>query len=225
MTLADYAQVMHAASQIAVPDKPLLRGVIHQVFFYVSVVAGVLLVQGASPGRSTLAAVVYATSLATLLGVSALYHRRRWAPRLRAWMRRLDHACIFLLIAGTLTPISLVLTQGRGLLLLLFWIAATAGVLKAMLWPYAPKWLNAGLCVAMGWAGVGIAPAVSAVAGSWALSGLFAGGVLYSVGAVIYALKRPNPAPGVFGYHEVFHALVVAAAACHYFVVRMIVDR
>jgi hemolysin III len=214
---------MPSAAYLLAPDKPRLRGVLHEIFFFVAVAAGVSLVLAAPAGRATWAAGVYAASLAALLGVSALYHRRDWRPRPRAWMRRLDHSAIFALIAGTYTPFCAAQPEGRAFLLALVWGCAGLGVMKAMLWPFAPKWLSAGLCLLMGWGGVALTPTVAARGGAFGLALLLIGGLLYSVGAVIYALRRPNPVPGVFGYHEVFHALVVAAAICHFAVVAMVV--
>lgn len=212
---------MHEAANIDVPTKPLWRGVIHQVFFFVALAAGVALV-AAAPGRARWAAAVYAASLVALLGVSALYHRRNWRPRPRVWMRRLDHSAIFVLIAGTYTPLCAATADRVALALWLVWGCAALGALKSMLWPYAPKWLVASLCVAMGWGGVVLTPALAARTGASGVSLMAAGGLLYSVGALVYALRRPNPFPGVFGYHEVFHALVVAAAACHFVLVALL---
>ena len=205
------------------PPKPTLRGVSHEIGFYVALVAGVALVVW-SPPLARVQAAVYAGSLATLLGVSALYHRPTWAPAQRRWLRRLDHAAIFVLIAGTATPFSLLLPAGSArALLAIAWGGTTAGVLQAMLWVDAPKPLIAALYLALGWA---IAPFVPALAGSLGraqIALLFAGGVAYSVGAVVYARRRPNPAPLVFGYHEIFHALVLVAAVLHFVAVAGVV--
>ena len=216
---------MSPAAETAALARPRLRGVIHHYFFFVAATAGALLVRSAPPGKPTVEAAVYAGSLASLLGVSALYHRIYWPPRRRAWMRRLDHGSIFLLIAGTFTPLSLVLGDRQPLALALIWTAAALGVAKATLWPFAPKWVNSALCVAMGWGGVFLVPAVLAVAGPDALGMMAAGGLLYTIGAVFYAARKPNLVPGVFGYHELFHALVVAASACHYAAVLLVLQR
>ena len=216
---------MSSAAAVAFLARPRLRGVIHQYFFFVAVAAGALLVRSAPPGRPTLEASVYALSLASLLGVSALYHRVYWPPRRRAWLRRLDHGSIFLLIAGTFTPLSLVLGARQPVALVLIWCAAAVGVAKALLWPFAPKWVNSSLCVAMGWGGVFLIPSLLAVAGPGALAVMVAGGLLYTAGAVFYAVRKPNLVPGVFGYHELFHAFVVAAAACHFAAVLLVLQR
>jgi hemolysin III len=223
VTSRHYALLVHSSADLLLPDKPRLRGVLHEIFFFVAVAAGVSLVLAAPAGRATWAAIVYAASLTALLGVSALYHRRSWRPRARVWMRRLDHSAIFVLIAGTYTPFCAAQPEGRALLLALVWGCAGLGVVKAMVWPFAPKWLSAALCLLMGWGGVALTPTVAARGGASGLALLLTGGLLYSAGAVIYALKRPNPVPGVFGYHEVFHALVVAAAFCHFVVVAIVV--
>jgi hemolysin III len=209
-----------------VPDvlKPRWRGVLHQYAFFVAVVAGAALVIAADGSRARIGALVYALGLAGLLGTSALYHRVTWAPRARMWMRRLDHSMIFVLIAATVTPIALLALDGtlRVVLLALVWGGAAIGVALSLLWPRAPKWVSAVVYCAVGWSGVVALPELAGYALP-ALALLAAGGVLYTAGAVVYALGRPDPAPRVFGYHEVFHALVVAAAALHYAAVGIVV--
>jgi len=175
--------------------------------------------------RVALILAVYALSLSALLGTSALYHRLNWNPKQRAWMRRLDHTMIFVLIAGTYTPFSLLSIGGdRGVLLsLLVWLAALLGLLLNLLWINAPKWLSAILYVALGW--VGIEPLFDCYEqlGSLFIASFLLGGVLYTLGALIYALKRPNPLPQIFGYHEIFHALVLLAAAVHYAAILLLI--
>lgn len=213
-----------AATPELLSTKPRLRGVIHQWSALVAVVAGAILVAATPAGPARWATLVYALSLVGLLGVSATYHRVSWRAGPRRWMRRLDHSAIFVLIAGTFTPLSLASREHQTLALALIWGAALLGTIKSMLWPGAPKALTALLYIAMGWSGVLLAPAIAAAAGGIGLLLLVAGGVLYSVGALAYVLKRPNPVPGVFGYHEVFHALVVLAAALHFaLIVRAVV--
>ena len=200
------------------PVKPRLRGVLHQYAFFVSLAAGALLVLLAPSGRALLAATVYAISLSALLGVSALYHRVHWSARARRWMGRLDHTMIYLLIAGTFTPFGLLALSGTlaVVLLAVVWSGALAGIGLHVLWTDAPKWLTAAVYVTLGWTGTAALPQLVARVGWPPTALLLVGGVLYSVGAAIYALRRPDPAPAVFGYHEVFHALVVAAATTHY---------
>lgn len=196
--------------------RPLLRGKLHEVGFWMSLVAGPLLVGLAPSGAGRVATGVYALTLSGLLGVSALYHRVTWQPAQRAVMRRLDHAMIFLLIAGTYTPIALVLPAGRGVaLLVVVWVGALAGVGFQLVWPTAPRALQAAVYILLGWTAVAVLPDLARALGGAGLALIVAGGVLYSLGAVVYARRRPDPAPTVFGYHEVFHALVLAAALCH----------
>ena len=198
--------------------KPRLRGVFHEYAFYVAVVAGAILVAVSDSARELVATWIYAAALAAMFGVSALYHRVDWrSPRMRTWMRRLDHSAILLLIAGTYTPFALLAFEGTvaDAVLITVWAGAAAGLVLNLAWIDAPKWLVAVVFVALGWVGViafpqmvdlGIAPAML----------ILAGGALYTLGAVTYALRRPNPAPAVFGYHEIFHLLVIGAAATHF---------
>jgi hemolysin III len=205
--------------------KPRWRGVLHQYAFFVAVILGAALVIAAEGGRARVAALVYVLGLAGLLGTSALYHRVTWAShRARMWMRRLDHSMIFVLIAGTATPVALLVLDDplRTVLLCVAWGGTAVGVLLNLLWPTAPKWLSAAIYLAIGWSGIAALPSLAGYAWT-ALALLAAGGVLYTVGAVIYAIGRPNPAPSVFGYHEIFHALVVAAAALHFAAVGIVV--
>ena len=174
--------------------------------------------------RERVAALVYAFGLAGLFGTSALYHRITWRPRARVWMRRLDHSMIFVLIAATVTPFGLLVLDGHAatVLLAVVWGGALAGVAAASLWPTAPKWVSALVYCAVGWSGVMAMPQLAGYAVA-ALVLLALGGALYTAGAVVYALGRPDPAPLVFGYHEVFHTLVVAAAALHFAAVGIVV--
>ncbi len=198
-------------------EKPLLRGVSHEIAAAFAVAGGVALVQAASGVRGAVAAAVYGTALTAQFAISALYHRPRWGERARLLMRRLDHAAIFLLIAGTYTPFCLLVPPQTGRpLLAVVWTGALAGVVLSVRWPLAPKWLMAVLTVTLGWAIVPTVPAMLAAIGWRGVSLLAAGGVTYTVGAVVYATRFPDPSPRVFGYHEVFHALVIAAAICHY---------
>jgi len=198
--------------------KPRLRGVVHQWSFFVSLAAGAALVAWAPAGRATAACAVYAAALAGLLGTSALYHRGTWRPPVRAWLRRFDHAMIFVLIAGTYTPFAaLVLDEPlRAVVLAGVWGGATAGIVFALLWINAPKWVSAVAYVALGWFSLVAVPQIVARAGAGALALLIAGGVAYTAGAIVYARRRPDPRPATFGYHEVFHVLVVVAALAHF---------
>jgi hemolysin III len=203
------------------PVKPRLRGVLHQYAFFVSVPCGVALILAASAGRARLAAVIYAGAVSALLGTSALYHRVTWRPAARRWMRRLDHSMIFVLIAGTYTPVALLVLKGSlaDVILIVLWAGAVGGVLFKLLWIDAPKWVLATVYIVLGLVSAAVLGQLPAAIGWLAVAGLVSGGVLYTVGAVVYASGRPNPVPAVFGYHEVFHVLVIAAAALHYAVI------
>jgi hemolysin III len=201
-------------------QKPLLRGVSHEVAAAFALAGWVALVRAAPGPRAVFAAAVYGLALTAQFSVSALYHRPRWGDRARMLMRRLDHAAIFLLIAGTYTPVCLLLPAAGGqVLLATVWACAFAGMILSVLWPMAPKWLMAVLAVALGWAVVPMLPALRAAMGPAGLALLLAGGIAYTAGAVVYASRRPDPFPKIFGYHEVFHVLVIVAAVCHYVVV------
>ncbi len=198
--------------------KPRLRGVSHQYAFYAALAAGAALVVLARGGEARVAALVYALSLSAMFGASALYHRVDWSPRPAAWMRRLDHSMIFVLVAGTYTPFALlVLAPALGWAVLgVVWGGALAGVVISLLWIDAPRWLTAVLYVALGWVSIVIMPQLWDRAGVLAVALLATGGLLYTAGAVVYARRRPDPVPRVFGYHEVFHALTVVAVSCQY---------
>ncbi len=213
---------MSTAAPPAVRVKPSLRGVMHQVTFLICLVAAPILTLQQPPGVRTWAIGVYTGCLTALFGISAAYHRPTWQPAARARMRRLDHAGIYLQIAGTYTPMCLLAIGGETgrRLLWLVWLGAAAGVVKSLLWVHAPKPLSALLYVGLGWLVVSEWPTLRAVLSTRDLALLFAGGVLYTLGAVIYSLKRPDPVPKVFGYHEIFHTLVVAAAICHFVMIQ-----
>jgi hemolysin III len=210
---------------MSTPDaaaKPRLRGVSHQWAFLASLPLGLALVIGAGDARTRAASTVYALSVAALFGVSALYHRINWrSAKARRWMRRLDHAMIFTLIAGTYTPFALLVLHGRlaTVILLAVWAGALAGIGFKLVWIDAPKWLIAGAYVVLGWVAVAAFPQLEDGLGIVGTALVAAGGALYTAGAVVYARKRPDPVPAVFGYHEVFHALVIAAALLQYAVI------
>jgi len=208
----------HAASPaLLAADKPLLRGVSHEIAAAVALAGWVLLAVGARTDAARTAAHVYGASLVGLFAVSALYHRPRWGARARSFLKRLDHSAIFFLIAGTYTPFCLLLGGREGrMLLLVAWGGAALGVVQSVFWVRAPKPLVAAIYVGLGWVLLPVLPRMRAALGMGGLALLAAGGVLYTIGAVVYASRRPDPSPRVFGYHEVFHALVVAAAVCHY---------
>jgi len=199
--------------------KPRLRGVSHQWAFYVALALGAALVAAAPGGQPRLAAAIYALSVAALFGTSALYHRVTWASQAaRRWMKRLDHSMIFFLIAGTYTPFALLVLDGTlaTVILVVVWAGALAGVFMKLVWIDAPKPLVAILYLALGWVAVAAFPTMLDELGITGTALVAVGGLLYTAGALVYAFQRPNPAPTVFGYHEVFHALVIVAAALPY---------
>ena len=206
--------------------RPLLRGVLHEVAFVVAALVGIAF-GAALDGRRLVAAVVFATSAAAMLGASALYHRRMWGPRARLWMRRADHAGIYLLIAGTYTPVGLLSLHGtmQRVVLTVVWAGAAAAILLKFCWVGAPKWLSVVLGIALGWVGVAAMPQLAHSAGLVAVILLAVGGIAYTAGAIVYGLKRPDPFPRVFGYHEVFHAFTLVALSCQYVAIAFFVVR
>lgn len=204
------------AHEVADAVKPKLRGWLHACTFPLSVIAGILLVLFAPTPTAKVASAVFAVTAAMLFGVSALYHRLSWSPRGRAVLRRMDHANIFLIIAGTYTPFTLLLLDSGNarVLLTIVWVGALIGVGFRVLWLGAPRWLYVPVYIALGWAAAFWLPHFWA-GSSVAMVLIVLGGLLYSAGAVVYALKRPNPFPRWFGFHEVFHACTVAAFVSH----------
>jgi hemolysin III len=200
------------------PVKPRLRGVSHQWAFFVSLALAPVLLVIAPDGKARLAAGIYSLSVSGLLGTSALYHRHDWTHRARMWMRRLDHSMIFVLIAGTYTPFALLVLEGgvARAILIVVWAGALAGIVVNLFWTSAPKPVTAAIYIALGWVAVVAMDDMWREIGPVGVGLIIAGGLMYTAGAVIYALRRPNPIPDVFGYHEVFHALVIAAAATHF---------
>ena len=201
--------------------KPRLRGRLHQYAFFVALACGLVLssIAATRPGYGPLVScVVYSVTVCALFGTSALYHRRIWSKRGYQIMRRLDHSMIFVFIAGTYTPFCvLLLPAGKATLMLsLIWAGALGGVALKSIWPHLPRWAGAPLYLVLGWGAVAILPEILQEGGVAALVLLLAGGLVYSVGAVFYALRRPNPWPAVFGHHEFFHACTLVAAICHH---------
>jgi hemolysin III len=201
--------------------KPRLRGWLHTYAFFVAAVCGAVLIAIAAtrPGLApVVTCAIYSATVCGLFGVSALYHRRVWTPRLYPIMRRLDHSMIFIFIAGTYTRFSVLLLDRRTatLILAVVWGGAVVGVALKLVWPNTPRWLSAPLYVALGWVAVAVLPGILGQGGVVPLVLLLVGGATYSVGAVAYALRRPNPWPNVFGHHEFFHACTLLAAAAHH---------
>jgi hemolysin III len=198
--------------------RPRLRGWLHLVAFPLSVAGGVVLIALSPDGRTRWATTVFALSSSTLFGVSALYHRRQWSRRADAVLRRLDHSSIFLLIAGTYTPFALTLLDDGNarILLILVWAGALAGIGFRVLWVGAPRWLYTPVYIALGWSAIFWLGDFAEAAGPTVLTLIIVGGGLYSLGGVVYGLRKPNPAPRWFGFHEVFHTFTIAAFVVHY---------
>ncbi|WP_019809924.1 PAQR family membrane homeostasis protein TrhA [Saccharomonospora halophila] len=210
-----------ASSNAPVDTRPRLRGHLHFWSFFGAAAAGAVLIVLAAAtvsGTAALATSVYGVTVLGVFGVSALYHRRLWSPRAYAWMKRADHSMIFLFIAGTYTPFTLLaMSQPTGYVVLgVVWGGAAAGVALKMLWPGAPRWVGVPIYIALGWVAVFVLPELATAGGIAAVVLLLVGGLLYTLGAVFYALKWPNFWPDTFGYHEVFHACTIAAALTHY---------
>jgi hemolysin III len=201
--------------------KPRMRGWLHVYAFFAAVAGGIVLtaIAATRPGLApVISCVIYSLTVCGLFGVSALYHRRVWSPRGYGVMKRLDHTMIFIFIAGTYTPFCvLLLSQSKATLLLaIVWGGALAGVTLKLIWPNLPRWVSAPLYIALGWVAVAVMPDIAHRGGAAATVLLIVGGLAYSVGAVFYALRRPNPWPNVFGHHEFFHACTLLAALCHH---------
>jgi hemolysin III len=215
-----------APAALALPAKPRLRGMLHVVAFPVSVVTGgVLLLAVADSPAERRACLVYTLAAATLFGVSALYHRGRWDARTHARLRRLDHSNIFLMIAGTYTPLCVALLEGTAqrTVLGVVWLGALAGIAFRVAWLAAPAWLYTPFYVALGWVAVAVLPDLARAGGGTVTALIVLGGLAYSAGGVVYALRRPDPVPATFGYHEIFHAGTIVGFGCHYAAVALAV--
>jgi hemolysin III len=204
--------------------KPKLRGVFHELGFYAAVAVGVVVVITAEPGRARMAGLIFGSCVAVCFGASAVYHRPTWRPRARAWLARLDHAGIYLLIAGSYAPFGLiVLSRGWAIpVLAIVWGGALAAIVMKLFWVQAPKWLSAAIGLTLGWVGVVAFPQLLKLSPVAVLL-VATSGVLYTAGAVVYARRHPDPHPLIFGYHELFHVLTVAAVACEYVAVALYV--
>jgi hemolysin III len=212
----------HAPTQAPTPK---LRGLLHAGMFPVAIGAGGVLVAVAPSAAAKVAAALYAASAAMLFGVSAAYHRALWSGRLQDVLRRFDHANIYLIIAGTYTPFAALALHGniRLAVLTVIWAGAAAGLAFRMAWLRAPRWLYTSLYIGLGWTAVFVMPQLVRGAGLTAVILILAGGVLYSLGGVVYGLRKPDPLPRWFGFHEVFHALTVAAYIVQYVAVSLVV--
>ncbi len=204
--------------------KPRLRGWLHAGAFPLALAAGIVLVALAPSPAARAATAIYAVTACLLFGVSAAYHRGEWSPRTRSVLQRLDHSNIFLIIAGTYTPFTtLLLDDSRATLLLwIVWAGALTGVAFRVLWAGGPRWLYTPVYIALGWVAIFFLPDFVRSGGVAVVVLLITGGVLYSVGGVIFATRRPDPSPRWFGFHEVFHAFTLAAWCVHYVAVSMV---
>jgi hemolysin III len=207
-------------------ERPLLRGWLHMVCFFLAIPAGVVVVALATEPRVRVAAAVYAVGLVALFGVSGLYHRGRWSLRWRAWWGRLDHSTIFVMIAGSYTPLCVVVLQGwlAVAMLVTAWTGAAVGAVLSWTGGRRTRVVRSGMYIALGWAVLIAAPQLVRHLSPAELTLIAVGGVLYTVGAVFLATRWPNPVPRVFGYHEVWHTLVVAAAVCQFVAIASLVS-
>ncbi|HUI48447.1 MAG TPA: hemolysin III family protein [Acidimicrobiia bacterium] len=205
--------------------KPRLRGVSHEIAALIFPILGVALVFVAHTNAVRWAALVYTVGVTTMYATSACYHRGHWSEGTRLRLRRLDHSMIMVAIAATYTPIAVAALDARsaGIILAVVWSLAAVGLIAQVLWLHAPRWLSAALYIAIGWTALAFSPTLWRELGVASISLLVLGGIVYSVGAVVYSTRRPNPAPAVFGFHEVFHALVIAAGLIFYAAIARVV--
>lgn len=212
-----YRRAMTEAVGFGHMARPAWRGRLHAWAAPVAAVTAIVFVAAAEGARERIGVGVWGTTMTALFAVSAIYHRGRWRPAVKAWWQRVDHAMIFVFIAGSYTPVSLLLLEGSSswLVLTISWGGAIAGVVLRLTWHTAPRWLFVPLYLMLSWVAVTVLPNLAAAAPAAANWLLVVGGVLYTVGALVFATKWPDPRPAVFGFHEVFHALTIAAASCH----------
>lgn len=198
--------------------RPRFRGVSHRIAFHIAIVAGIVLVASATGAHAFAATAIYAVTLAGMLGTSATLHRRDWGPRAFEVLRRADHAMIFALMGGTYTAFCVlgVPPPAGPRLLVLAWCASGLGILRAVLWPHAPRAVTSGLYVVVGWVVVAYLPEVHAGLDPTAFALLLVGGIAFTLGAVVYLIRWPDFSPHVFGYHEVFHLMIILGCTCHF---------
>jgi hemolysin III len=209
---------MHVATTCDGRPRPRLRGFSHQVAFFAAAPAAVAVGVTTEGGEARAAGIAFAVMVAAMFGVSSVFHRGSWTPRAAKRLGRLDHAMIYGLIAATYAPIGLLVVHHgwRLPILAAVWGGACVGVAIKLAWTTAPTWVPAAIGIALGWTAVLVSPQIVDGIGLTGSALLLVGGIAYSAGAVVYVRQRPNPAPATFGYHEVFHALVIAAVACQY---------
>ena len=212
-----------AVASATMPLKPKLRGWFHAGTFPLALAAGIVLICLAPTTTAVVAVTIFAITSWLLFGVSGVYHRGTWGPKWAAILRRMDHTNIFLIIAGTYTPLSVILLPHDSaiVLLTLVWSGALIGIGMRVFWLSAPRWVYVPCYLALGWAAVFYLPSFLHYGGVAVLSLIAAGGILYSVGAIVYGMKRPNPSPRWFGFHEIFHIFTIAAFTCHYIAIVM----
>lgn len=205
--------------------KPTLRGYLHLAAFFMTLGAGSLLAAKSTSTDATIASVVYVFGLLFLFGVSSIYHIPHWEPQPRAFLKRIDHSAIFILIASTFTPLCmLALREAPGKqLLIIIWSAAGLGLIQSIFWVKAPKWVTAVLYVIMGWLALPYLGELKDTLGSVKVLFIVMGGIVYTVGAVFYAMKKPNFRPGIFGYHELFHFFTIIGALLHFVVIYQLI--
>lgn len=203
---------------------PRLRGKTHLIAAPMSLVMGITIVIASESSLTKLSVGIFALSAVNLFGISALYHVGKWNIKVKQWLRRLDHSNIYVLIAGTYTPVALLLLtdEKRQTLLILIWSAAVLGVLLSTLWITAPRFLSVAVYLAMGWASLAYLPDILDAGGVLVLTLIALGGISYSVGAVVYAKKSPNPSPSWFGFHELFHAFTILGFLFHFTAIALI---
>ena len=224
-TPAPRSEQGHVESVVAAV-KPHLRGWLHAGMVPLALAAGIVLIALAPTTSSRIAATVFSISAWLLFGTSAVYHRGNWSPRVAGVLKRMDHSNIFLIIAGTYTPFALLLPREQArTMLLIVWIGAVAGVLFRVFWVGAPRWLYTPVYVALGWVAVFYLGPLLHFGGPAIVTLIAVGGLLYTAGALVYGIKRPNPSPRWFGFHEIFHALTVAAFASHYIAAALTIHR
>lgn len=216
-----------AVEHVPVATRPKLRGWLHLGAVPLAAVLGAVAVVLAPAGAVRWATVVYLVTTVLLFAGSATYHRRVWGPGWAAFLKRLDHANIYVFIAGTYTPFAVALLPGSTgrQLLVVVWSVAALGIVFRVLWVQAPRWLYVGTYLALGWVAVAYLPALWRAGGAVVVVLIAIGGLLYSLGAVVYAMKRPNPSPAWFGFHELFHALTIAAYLVQYAALLVALDR
>lgn len=212
-----------ASASILDTLKPKWRGWIHAVTFPLSLAAGIVLIVLAPTNAARAGALIFAISSWLLFGTSAVYHRGNWSAKVHAVLRRLDHSNIFLIIAGSYTPLALLLLPHRQTVILLsiVWGGAIGGLLLRIFWLSAPRWLYVPIYIGLGWVAVAFLPQFWSSGGPAVVWLIISGGLAYTVGAVIYGLKKPNPSPQWFGFHEIFHSLTVVGWTCHFIAVMM----